>query len=331
MAFRSVQRIHTEFLSSFFMTLDPRRKIMREVRAFSPCHITGFFQIFDQPPCILDVGSRGAGVSLSLGVMTAVKTERAQKTKMAITINGAISDSADVSAHVINTFLSKSKRSEAFRISVEHHVGMPIGAGFGTSGAAALSLALALNEALDLGLSKIEAAQVAHSADAECMTGLGTVIAETFGGMEIRVKPGAPGVGQVEQIAVPKDTKICCLSFGPLSTKRLLADPETRRRINEFGGKLVNELMEAPGLSNFLRLSRQFTEHVNLASDKVKRVFAKADDEGIMCSMPMFGESVFTIVDPERLEDVMGAYHASDTDGNIITSNVDFEGARILT
>ena len=71
---------------------------------------------------------------------------------------------------------------ENFEIIVEHHVEVPLGAGFGTSGAAALSLALALNEALSLGLSKIEAAQLAHVAEVECKTGLGTVIAETFGG-----------------------------------------------------------------------------------------------------------------------------------------------------
>jgi len=77
-----------------------------------------------------------------------------------------------------------------FEIIIKHSINVPIGAGFGTSGAAALSLALALNEVFDLGMSKIEAAQLAHIAEVECKTGLGTVAAETFGGLEIRVKPG---------------------------------------------------------------------------------------------------------------------------------------------
>ncbi|MGA9387614.1 MAG: GHMP kinase, partial [Candidatus Bathyarchaeia archaeon] len=133
---------------------------MEEARAFAPCHITGFFQIFDETAKALSAGSKGAGVSLSQGVETLVKMKRSLKNCSRISINGVVSDSVDVSEHLLNAFKSRYREMENFEVIVEHRVGVPLGAGFGTSGAAALSLALALNEAFSLGLSRIEAAQL---------------------------------------------------------------------------------------------------------------------------------------------------------------------------
>jgi len=303
---------------------------MKEVRAFSPCHITGFFQIFENSANSLYTGSRGAGVSLSRGVETTVKAEKALKNSLQVKINGFASNSAEVSKHVVDAFLSQFKETENFAIVVEHHVEVPIESGFGTSGAAALSIALALDEVFGLGMSKIEAGQLAHIAEVECKTGLGTAIAETFGGVEIRVKPGAPGIGEVKHIPVSKDDVVACLTFGPLSTKKFLTDEETRRRINESGGKLVDKIIEEPNVTNFLKSSRQFAENVGLITEKIQRVLNAADDAGFVCSMPMFGEAVFTLIERESLEELLKVFHAYASDERIIVSEIDFEGARIL-
>jgi pantoate kinase len=200
----------------------------------------------------------------------------------------------------------------------------------GTSGAAALSLALALNEALSLGLTKIEAAQIAHIAEVECKTGLGTVIAETFGGVEIRVKPGAPGIGEIKQMLVPKDTVVACLVFGPLSTRKLLSDKETRKRVNLLGGELVGKLVKEPSISNFMKRSRQFAEHVGLITDKIGNALELADNSGVLCSMPMFGESVFTLVERGSSEQLLKIFQEHRLDGRAVLSEIDFEGARLL-
>lgn len=303
---------------------------MKEAIAFSPCHITGFFQIFDQPANSLFAGSRGAGVSLSRGVETLVKVKKALKSSIQVRINGFASNSAEVSKHVVDAFLSRFKQMENFEIIVEHHVKVPIGAGFGTSGAAALSLALALNNVFGLGMSKIDAAQLAHIAEVECKTGLGTVIAEIFGGVTIRVKPGAPGIGELKHVPVPKGYVLACLTFGSLSTKKFLTDEEVRKRINEFGGKLVDELVEEPCVTNFLKFSRQFAEHVGLITEKVRRVLDAADDTRFVCSMPMFGESVFTLIERESLGELLKIFRKYGSDGRIIVSEIDFKGARLL-
>jgi len=303
---------------------------MEEARTFAPCHITGFFQIFDETAKALDAGSKGAGVSLSLGVETLVSTKHSEKSRSEVYVNGVFSESAVVSKHVLDLLCSRFKEMTSLDIVVEHWTKVKLGAGLGTSGAAALSLALALNEAHGLGLSKTEAAQVAHQAEVECKTGLGTVIAETFGGAEIRIEPGAPGIGKIRQIDVPKDTRIACLVFGPLSTKKFLSDSETRRRVNELGGKLVDKLVEEPNIVNLMKLSRQFAEHVGLITNNVRNILNLTDRADYVCSMPMFGESVFTLAQQGSLEDLLKIFREQGMGGQVIVSDVDFEGARIL-
>lgn len=299
--------------------------------AFAPSHITGIFQIFEKPKNSLETGSKGAGVSLSQGVTTLVKAENSDKNSLQIKINGSSWESAEVSKRVTELFLSRFKKKMAkHKIIVEHKVEVPIGAGFGTSGAAALSLALALNETFKLNMTKIEAAQIAHIAEVECKTGLGTVIAETFGGIEIRTKPGAPGIGEVKHIPAQKNLIVACLSFSPLSTRKFLMDKATRKRVNEFGGKLVDKLTEEPSVTNFMKLSRQFAEHVGLITEKMRSVLKAANEAGFICSMPMFGESIFTITEKDALPELLKILEKHGSHGKIFISEIDFEGARLL-
>ena len=302
---------------------------MEEAAAFAPCHITGIFQIFDQPADVLSAGSKGAGVSLRLGAKTTVKVEKGLRHRLKVKINHQAADCAHVSEHVVSAFLSRLSEASHFEITVEHEIEAPIGAGFGTSGAAALSLALALNEALGLGMSKIQCAQIAHVAEIECKTGLGTVIAETFGGLEIRIKPGAPGIGEIKCLPIPENAVVACHVFGPLSTRKYLTDAETRLQINRFGGELVNELIEAPTIVNFMRLSRRFAEHVGLITQRVRNILNAADEAGVVCSMPMFGECAFTITDEDRLEGIVQVFRKDGSGGHTLVSKVDHEGARL--
>lgn len=303
---------------------------MKMAKAFSPCHITGFFQILGKSKDPLYAGSKGAGVSVTQGIETIVKIEEATASTFQISINNVISNSAEVSMHLLNMFLSRFKEMKNYKILIDHHVDVPIGAGLGTSGAAALSLSLALNEVFSLGMSKIEASQLAHIAEIECKTGLGTVIAETFGGVEIRIKAGAPGIGEIVHVAVPKDTVVACLTFGPLSTRNFLADNTVRKRINHLGGKLVEKLIEAPTVSNFMEFSRSFADDLGLATDKVKRIFDVADEAGFVVSMPMFGNAVFTICERKSIENVLSIFREYANQGQIIISEIDFEGARVI-
>jgi len=303
---------------------------MREARAFSPCHITGFFQIFDQSIDSLYSGSRGAGVSLSRGVETIVKARKALKDSLQISINGHASNTAEVSKFVVDTFCSRFKELENFEVLLEHHVEMPIGAGFGTSGAAALSLALALNEVFGLGMSRIDAAQLAHLAEVECKTGLGTVIAETFGGMEIRVKAGAPGIGEVKHVPILKDYVVICLTFNSLPTKKFLTDKNMCEHINKFGGKLVDKLIKKANVTNFMKFSRQFIEQVGLIPEKIREILNQAENANFTCSMPVFGESIFALIERKSIQELRNIFCKYGSEGRLVVSEIDFKGAQLI-
>ena len=302
---------------------------MKVVTAFSPGHIPGIFQICDEAEDPLLKGSRGAGITIDRGVTTKVSVKRATRNKFEVRINGEKTGSAKVSEEVLRLALSKAEGH--YNISVEHRVNIPIGSGIGSSGAGALSLALALNEALELGLTKVEAARLAHTAEIRCKTGLGTVAAEFYGGFRIGVKPGAPGVAETLQIPGIERYKVIFLNFGPLSTKKLLSDPSFRERVNGIGARVLDELIDSPSPEKFMLLSRRFAEEVGLISDRVRETLSVLDRYGYTFSMAMLGETVFGLARLDDVEEVKRILEGNVSHrGDLYVANVDFEGARLI-
>jgi pantoate kinase len=97
--------------------------------------------------------------------------------------------------------------------------------------------------------------------------------------------------------------------------------------VNELGGRLVDQLVEKSDCEEFLKLSREFAEHVGLISRKIRRVLDATDGASFLCSMPMFGESVFTLIERESLNDLLRVFDETGTDGQIIVSNIALKGA----
>ncbi|HXG06760.1 MAG TPA: hypothetical protein VNI77_05470, partial [Nitrososphaera sp.] len=270
-------------------------------KAFSPGHITGFFEI---PPenylHYLHKGSRGAGFSLDRGIVTTVQVYESGKPGYHIAINGSETRSAEVSKWIVEEYLKRTDRP--YYIEVEHDIGIPVGFGLGSSGAAALSLSYALNEVLDTGLSRTQAAQVAHRAEIECKTGLGTVVAEFVGGFEIRTSVGAPGVGSVTRIDLDDRYKAVVLCLAPISTRSFLTN--RMNEINGLGGVMLRKLLASRSVDDFLRMSREFAETLGLTEGKCKKPLEALEAEGITASVALFGETVFTLVPRERAEEV---------------------------
>jgi pantoate kinase len=301
---------------------------MATASAFAPGHLTGLFQICDQPTDPLRKGARGSGVSLDLGVHTKVSAEPAKATTWRIKINGRATGEAFVSENVLTKF---SRRMKPQTVSVEHHVETPIVAGFGSSGGGALSLALALNEAAEAGLTRIEAAQIAHVAEIECKTGLGSVFAAERGGFGILTKPGAPGIGEAISYLDAEKLRVVYVYFGPIPTREALANPALRSKINEIGGRFVDELTEDPTPTRFMRLSRQFTEHVGLVTPKLRTLFEKMDSAGYTFTMAMFGEVAFSVMERGRAEEAARAIESSFPGYEAVVVGIDDEGARVTS
>ena len=294
--------------------------------AYAPSHITGFFEIVEGDS-ELTTGSRGAGVCLEAGVTTTVRADKASPSKIDITINGKHS-SAPVSVLVTEKMLSLAKAD--YNIEIEHQVDVPIGAGFGSSGAGALSASLAMNEALCLGLDNKKAAQIAHAAEIECRTGLGTVLAEFEGGAVIRTKVGAPGIGAVSHFDYGARKIVGAISFGELRTKDLLSDRALCSVISETGKSMINGFLLYPTAENFLRISREFALRVGLVSPVAKTIVEEGAKRGLPCSVAMFGETVYSLVNEGSLQVLRELFeNFASENSTIIFSYISKGGARL--
>ncbi len=290
--------------------------------AFSPGHITG---IVIKPTARLSYhysGSKGAGFSIDRGIKTTVEVFEHQTTKYQIFINDKVED-ANVSKWVVDKYLKLIHKP--CYINIKHETNIPIGYGLGSSGAAALSLSYALNEALNTKLTKYEVGQIAHYADIACKTGLGTVIAEFSGGFEIRTGIGAPGVGFIEKINL-KDYKAVILCIAPLSTKAFLMNHITLA--NPLGEEMLKRLTISKDIDEFLRMSYQFAHYLGLTEFRCKEPLEKLKSHGIQAGVALFGETIFTIVHSDRVNYVK--QYLKDFRGALIVCDIDNLGARAL-
>src|SRR5687768_3287063 len=123
-------------------------------RAFSPGHVTGFFEVPGRQTNPLYKGSKGAGFSIDAGISTAVHVYDGDGSKILINGEAAKAREVEVSQWVVDQYL----RDKPYFVKVEHDVGIPVGFGLGSSGAAALSTSYALNAALGSKLSATVAA-----------------------------------------------------------------------------------------------------------------------------------------------------------------------------
>lgn len=302
---------------------------MLQASAYSPSHITGFFEILDTSHEETERGSLGAGVSLSKGVRTEVSLRKSKRSHIRVMINGVQTSGAMVSASVTRRYLNAI--DEKLFIDINHQFAVPVGSGFGTSGAGALSLSLALNEVLELGLSRVEASQIAHAAEIESRTGLGTVIAETYGGVEVRLKPGAPGVGRILEIPFDRGMEVIVVTFGPLSTTHVLSTPWMRTRINGHAHELLWDLVDNPSTSKLMQLSREFSEGIELATLRVKNLLSLFDSLRIPASMLMIGEGVFSILPRSEARKTIAALENKlPANTFCVSSSVSPWGARVL-
>ena len=246
---------------------------------FVPGHITGFFTI-ENHEVSLKNGSCGAGFLLSRGVKTTIS----ESDGLEIDINQG-------KESVIRQVLEILEIKPDFKITQD--IQLPIGAGFGTSAASALSLALAINEFLDLGYSADLCGQIAHMAEVNLGGGLGDVIAQTGHGMVLRTQPGAPGVGEIKSFE--HDVSIAWKTFGGINTASIIQDPHHRQVISDAGLKYLEYFEEKPSLRNFLDFSRRFSTETGLMSAEVKELvdYFNSLDDVLGSSMAMLGNTVF--------------------------------------
>ncbi len=301
---------------------------MRKAAVFVPAHISGFFQ-----PCEAKTperaGSRNCGPCLDLGVLTEVRVKPADRSGVKISINGRRTQEAKTTLTAVDQLLKIAQG--LFEVEVNHSCQVPVGAGYGASGAGALGAVLALSKALKLRVPRGRLATMAHVAEVTCRTGLGDVGAQVFGGLVIGLKPGGPPYGRWKRIPVPRDFKVVCATVGPLSTREFLSDAGFRRRASELGGRAIEKVMKQPTPEEFMLASREFADGLGLLDEELKVLIQKAEEVGaIGVSQVMLGRAVFALARGSKAERVRDAFLGVLSPRQVMVSELNLNGAKFL-
>ncbi len=267
------------------------------MEAFCPCHVTGFFALRGEAHAI---SSEGCGIVLSLGAST-----EAGLGNGATYINGALSN-APTTAAAVELLTTQP-------MNIETSLPLPTSCGFGTSGAGALSTALAVNETLKLNYSFNALRNIAQRAEIACQTGVGDVVAQATGGVVMRLQGGT------DRIVVPP-VKISLVAFGKIPTAQIIQDKEIMRTINELGINALKSLNKTPTFNAFMTLSKEFACKSGLMSEKARDAIEAVEATGGSASMAMLGDAVFAI-DPSG---------ALDTFKNVMTATIYPCGAHVI-
>ena len=287
---------------------------MRAV-AFAPGHISGFFEPVYMGQDITRDGSRGAGINVTLGAISDVVVESSTRQNIEIFVNNKKSSNP-----VTNLALKYLVGEKPLNVVVKTNLEFPVGQGFGMSAAGALSATYALADILEI--PKEQAIKVSHFAEVQLRTGLGDVLASSFGGIEIRREPGLPPWGVIEHIPGRYELVLCVVGK-KRDTKKILSDPVKTKDIVSYGRYCTKKLLESPSFENLFSLSQVFTKKTKLADQRVLEAIEAANKFG-MASMCMLGNSVFAVGETTKLCQMLSSF------GKVYLCSVDECGARIL-
>ena len=257
---------------------------VKKATAWAPGNISCIFQICrGKGPST--IGSRGLGFTVNRGA----KVTLSEAKSTAVFYNKK--------KIIIPTVLLVIKKLTKKNISVKISSELPLGVGFGMSGASALATSYALNKLLRLGKGKKELAMAAHCAEVEAGTGLGDVVNQFYGGLLVKLEPSwrfevmRPRAAQWE---------VYCRQYGRISTKSIISNPRKEKKINgaaqEPLEKLGAMLIAGKTLSfqDIISLSKEFAVKSGLLGDRrVKAAIKSIEKRGGHASMIMLGNAVF--------------------------------------
>ena len=259
-------------------------------RAFAPGNISCVFKVIPHADAAR-MHSLGMGFTVKEGVEVTVSEHH----EMEVLFNEHRINFPTVRA-VVNRL---TQNSGIAGIQVDITSPLPLGCGFGLSGAAALATAYALNELLQTHKDAEELAMIAHVAEVENRTGLGDVCSQYHGGCLVKLKEGAPLVADRLPIA---EQPIYYRYFGPIQTSEVLGNREQTARINRAADVALNVLQtltsaeSSPELFNAcFTVSKRFSVESGLLGDvQVIDTIAQIEAEGGVASMIMLGNGVFS-------------------------------------
>jgi pantoate kinase len=264
--------------------------------SFVPSHVSLTFSVWPHADP-LTMGSIGMGVVLPQGVHCAVVKEQKDNNKNVIIRKGEyVEDPVTLRAIELLGFHNKG-----LTIYLRHD--LPVGSGFGISGASALAACLELEKDLDL------CVKAAHQAEIEFKTGLGDVIAiataiknHVFPCVVVRHEPGFGGKADFYPI---KENFLVCISGLGRDTSEIISDKKWIEIINSAAlGVKFGEVT----IRSAIKMGRSFTEKSGLINKNISVIF---DDTpiGAVSTVAHLGTSIIAVSDDlPKLSESLGKF-----------------------
>ena len=261
--------------------------MVSKARAFAPANISCIFKIYvHKNPRWM--GSYGVGFTLDEGI--AAEASKSKITEISF-------NNKKIEFPAVKSVIKKLTNE---KIKIELKSKLPLGCGFGLSGASALAVAFAVNKLLNLKKSKKELGIIAHTADVENKTGLGDVVNQYYGGFFAKLKPSSHFA--VERIPIASK-EVYCKYFGKISTKSIITSPKLVRDINTAADISLKKIKALLGNKNkkeikfadIINISKEFAVNSGLLNDKLTiKTINKIGKNGGNVSMIMLGNAVFS-------------------------------------
>ena len=234
-------------------------------------HAPGSVTIIFAPPSDLQEGSFGVSFAIADGVAATVQT--ASETRVSLDGDRTAFAPVEIALREFGVTAEVSLAAE-----------IPVGYGFGASGAATLATTLATNELAGLEMTREKLVEVAHYAEVEAGTGLGDVFIQSRGGLLWNTGDGRE--------RVERDEPIEYTAFGGIATEDILTDEETTDRVRTVGRESRAQFSPDASLGEQFDLARDFAERTGLTTDRVIEAVRRVEAAGGVGTMAMVGETV---------------------------------------
>lgn len=229
---------------------------------------------------LLQSGSIGIGCTINKGVTTSVLPSSENK----VLFNGVSFNFPTVSSVIKSLTLQQ--------VLVDIQTSLPLGCGFGLSGACALSCAHGINIVFDLRLSKERIAEIAHIAEIENNTGLGTVGTQFQGGFLVKTAPGFPTKAYSLGL-IGKSVYATIISSIPTSS--ILTDAKKLTSINQAADHALQRVNRRSTLEEILDISYTFASEARLFSHgEMKEIADEIRSSGGHATMTMLGQVIIS-------------------------------------
>lgn len=258
------------------------------MRAYAPASVTVVFAPADR-------GSLGVSMALEDGVEAAVSPADGP---------GVTLDGDPCSFEPVELALAALGVDARVDLTAD----VPVGCGFGASGAATLATCLAADEAFGLGYTRDELVDVAAQAEIAAGTGLGDVFVQHRGGLVYDTGEGRTDIDRTDEFRYACD--------GSIATESVLGDDAAMARIEAAGRDMLAEFDPSWSLATLFDRAWTFATATGLPTGRVLERVAEARDDGGAATMAMVGETV--VASTEAAESVPNR------------TRIDPSGARLL-